>query len=83
VTGPTVDKSAVHHNGIPALEAGLQSGRASGQQCVDPFARFASNTSAITRRVPGAFASRLAHERDTWSCRAMAATVMPGEEGRG
>ncbi len=30
-----------------------------------------------TKRVPAAFASRLAHERDTPSCRAAAATVMP------
>jgi hypothetical protein len=31
-------------------------------------------------RVPDAFASRLAHEREAPSCRATAATVMPGEQ---
>jgi hypothetical protein len=33
--------------------------------------------------VPGAFASRFAHERDTPSCRATAAAVMPAIKGSG
>jgi hypothetical protein len=33
--------------------------------------------SAMRQRVPGAFASRLAQERDTLSCRATAAILMP------
>ena len=37
----------------------------------------------MRRRVSGVFASLLAHERDTASCRATAATVMPDEHGSG
>ena len=41
--------------------------------------RRAASNAAIRSRVPGVFASQPAHERDTPSCRAMVAILMPGE----
>jgi len=74
VIGPAIDEHASHHEDLARSKRRLRLRSASDRRARSA-ARAGSRPPRI--RVPRAFASRLAHERDTPSCRATAATVMP------
>jgi hypothetical protein len=74
VIGPTVNNDAFHHKDLPRFQRVFHCFQYPPNTSFRRSPRSSSN-SAMRLRVPGAFASLLAQERDTLSCRATAAIL--------